>query len=220
MAAQGNRVYKIWYHATLCQAYAELGAADTFIDVYQSQRVANDEVPHTPARTATLISYALFEIASNQLDTAEVSLDACLPDTPPWECSLLLAKCRLALARSDYSAGIAFAELALNIAQECKLGRYLPEALFLKGKLLSLQGDLQRAKNALEQARVEANNLGSRRLLWQIIATLAELESDKEKSQGLKAEARNIVAYIANHITPENLRLSFQRLTALGEVAI
>ncbi len=31
LAAQGNRVYKIWYHATLCQAYAELGAADTFI---------------------------------------------------------------------------------------------------------------------------------------------------------------------------------------------
>ncbi len=219
MAAQGNRVYKIWYHATLCQAYAELGAADTFTDVYQSQRVANDEVPHTPARTATLISYALFEIASNQLDTAEVSLDACFPDAPPWECALLLAKCRLALARSDYAAGIALAESALNLAQDCKLGRYLPEALFLRGKLHFQQGDFQGAKNALDQARAAANNLGSRRLLWQIMAILAELESDKDKSQNLKAEARNIAAFIANHITPANLRLSFQRLTALGEAA-
>ncbi|MRS03007.1 hypothetical protein EG832_07260 [bacterium] len=220
LAAQGNRVYKIWYQATLCQAYAEIGATEIVMPVYQSQRIANDEVPHTPARTATLISYALFEIASNQLNTAENTLNACLPDAPPWQCSLLLTKCRLALARSDYSSGITLAESALNIAQECKLGRFLPEALFLYGKLLALQGDLQEAKNALEQARVAANNLGSRRLLWQIINSLAEVESDKEKSHDLKAEARKIVEFIASHITPENLKLSFQRMTALGKVTI
>jgi tetratricopeptide (TPR) repeat protein len=218
LAAQGNLVYEIWYRAILCQAYAELGATDTGMDLYRAYRVSNDDVPHTPARTGTLISYALFELASNQLDTAAATLAECLPNAPPWECLLLLAKCRLALAQSDVSAGIALTESALELAQGCKLGRYIPEALFLKGELLFLQGDLQAAKLTLEQARTAAGNLGSRRLLWQIIATLAELESDKELSLGLIAEAREIVGYIANHITPDDLRESFLRLAALGGV--
>ena len=218
LAAQGNLVYEIWYRAILCQAYAELGATDMGMDLYRAYRVSNDDVPHTPARTGTLISYALFELASNQLDTAAATLAECLPNEPPWECLLLLAKCRLALARSDVSAGIALAESALELAQGCKLGHYLPEALFLKGEILFLQGDLQAAKLTLEQARTAAGNLGSRRLLWQIIATLAELESDKELSLGLIAEAREIVGYIANHITREELRESFLRLAALGGV--
>jgi len=183
------------------------------MELYRAYRVSNDDVPHTPARTGTLISYALFELASNQLDTAAATLAECLPDAPPWECLLLLAKCRLALARSDVSTGIALAESALELAQGCKLGRYLPEALFLKGELLFLQGDLQAAKLTLEQARIEAGNLGSRRLLWQIIATLAELESDKELSLGLIAEAREIVGFITDHLSDPDLKQSFLCLT-------
>jgi hypothetical protein len=117
LAAQGNLVYEIWYRAILCQAYAELGAADLGMDLYRAHRVSNADVPRTPARTGTLISYALFELASNQLDTAAATLADCLPDAPPWECSLLLAKCRLALARADYTAGIAFADSALELSQ-------------------------------------------------------------------------------------------------------
>jgi hypothetical protein len=128
----------------------------------------------------------------------------------------LLAKCRLALARDDYTAGIALADSALELSQACKLGRYLPEALFLKGRLLFLQSDIPEAKPVLEQARTAAGNLGSRRLLWQIIANLAELESDKARSGALKAEAREIVHYIANHIAREDLRQSFLRSTAVS----
>ena len=54
-----------------------------------------------------------------------------------------------------------------------------------------MQGDFQQAKVALEQARTEAENLESRRLLWQIIATLAELEADKGLSMGLSRGACN-----------------------------
>ena len=215
LASQGNRVYEIWYRAILSQAYGELGATDTGMNAYRAYRVANGDVPRTPARTATLISYALFEIASDQLDTGAATLAECLPDAPPWECLLLLAKCKLALARADYTAGITLADSALELSQECKLERYLPEALLLKGKLLFLQNDFPGAKIALEKARTEAEKLGSRRLLWQIIANLAELESDEERSMALKAKAREIVHYIADHITPEDLRASF-----LGSAAV
>lgn len=213
LAAQGNPVYEIWYRALLYQAYGELGAVESSMEEYQAHRVSNRDLPHTPSRTSTLVAYSLFELASNQLDAAAASLAECMPDAPPWECLLLLAKCRLALARSDLPTAITLADSALQLAQECKLGRYLPEALFLKGKLLFLKGDVQAAKVFLEQARNAANDLGSRRLLWQIIGMLAELESDNDLALGLKAEAHAIVQYIADHIASIDLRESFLRST-------
>ena len=214
LAAQGNPIYEIWYRAMLCQAYGELGALDIGMVEYRAHRVANRDLPHTPSRTSTLVAYSLFEMASNQLDTAAASLAECLPDAPPWECSLRLAKCRLALARSDLSSANTLADSAIQLAQECKLGRYLPEALFLKGKLLYLTGDAQGARVSLEQSRTVANELGSRRLLWQIIDILAQIEPDKDRSLELKADAQTIVQYIADHITPKELRESFLRSTS------
>ncbi len=216
LAAQGNPVYEIWYRAMLCQAYGELGAVDIGMDEYRAHRVSNRDIPHTPSRTSTLVAYSLFEMVSNQLDAAAATLAECLPDAPPWECLLLLAKCRLALARADFSAASSLADSALQLAQDCKLGRYLPEALFLKGKLLFLCNEIKEAKIILEQARTEAKRLGSRRLLWQIFVTLADLESDEELALGIKAEAREIVQYIADHITSKDLRESFLRSTALS----
>jgi len=214
LAAQGVPVYEIWYRANLYRAYAELGAADIVLDVFRAHRVKNVDLPQTPVKPVTLSSYALFEIASGQLDTAAATLAECITEAPPWECEILIAKCRLALAQADFSAGITFACSALKIINELKLAHYLPEVMFLKGKCHFMQGDLQEAKIALEQARTEAEKLGSRLLLWQIIAILAELESDKQLSLGLKAQAREIVQFIANHITLKDLRESFLRSTA------
>ncbi len=214
LTTQGNPIYNIWYGATLCQAYARLGATDISMDVYKAHRVANKDVPIAPSRTATLISYALFEIESNQLDAAAVTLADCIPNALPWESMFRLAKSRLALARGDYTTGIAIANSAIELTHQNKLDQYLPEALFLKGKCLLLQGSLGEAKIILEQACSEAKKLGSRLLLWQIIASLAELESDQALAPGLKTEAREIVDYIANHITRPDLRESFLRYAA------
>ena len=80
LAAQGHPVYEIWYGAMLCRVYGELGAAEIGLDWYRAHRVANRDVPQTPSRTGTLISYALFELASGQLDTAATTLADCIPD--------------------------------------------------------------------------------------------------------------------------------------------
>jgi hypothetical protein len=122
------------------------------------------------------------------------------------------------LARSDAAAGIALADSALKLAEECELRRYLPEALNLKGKALLMLNKIKEAKVILDQARLAAENIGSRRLLWQIIALQAELESENDELLRLKAEAREIVDYIANRITPDNLRASFLRFAALSGV--
>jgi tetratricopeptide (TPR) repeat protein len=162
-----------------------------------------------------LIGYALYELTSGQLDAATNTLNECSPDAIPWETLFRIAKGRLALARADFTEAVVLADSAVDLARQNKLGHHLPEALFLKGKAHFNQGDMLQAKNALEQARSAAEKLGSRYLLWQIIAILAEIETDKELSLKLKAEARQIVDFIANHITRKDMREAFLRSTTL-----
>jgi tetratricopeptide (TPR) repeat protein len=217
---QTNAVYQGWYNAQLCRMYADLGAAHLGMDVYRANRTANEDVLIAPTRSGTLISYALFELANNQPDTAASTLDACTPDAPPWESMLRLARCRLALARADLSAAMTFADLAVEITHQYKLGRYLAEALFLKGKVHFMRGDLQEAKITLEQARVEAEKLGSRQQLWQIITQLSVVETDKTLAEALKKEAQEIVQYIADRITRQDLREAFLRFAAVNAVLV
>jgi tetratricopeptide (TPR) repeat protein len=183
------------------------------MDRYRTLRVANRDVPHTPARSGTLIAYALYELSSGQLEAATNTLNECTPDAIPWETLFCIAKGRLALARADFTGAAELADSAIDLARQNELGHHLPEALFLKGKAYFNQGDRLQAKNALEQARRAAEKLGSRYLLWQIIAILAELETDKDLAMKLKTEARQIVDYIAGHITRQELRQAFLRMT-------
>jgi predicted ATPase len=218
LTAQSNPVYELWYGAMLLQIYGELGAADLATDLYRTHRVANQDIPQTPARPGTLIAYAFFELACGQLEAATNTLNECKPDAVPWETLFRIAKCKLALAQADFPTAVTLADGAVELSRQYKLGCYLPEALFLKGKSHFMQGDLIQAKNALEQARSEAERLGSRRLLWQIIAILAEVESDKELSGRLKAESQEIVQYITNRITRQDLREAFLRYAAVSAV--
>ena len=161
LAAQGNPSLRnlVSRHAP-AGCMESLGAAE-LAWIYIGRIACQTRIFPSPMRNGTLVSYALFEIASGQLDTAAATLANCKPDAPPWESMLRLAKCRLALARADFSEGIALADAAIEFTREYKLDRYLPEASISKRKSHFLQGDLQTAKVALEQARLEAENLGS-----------------------------------------------------------
>jgi predicted ATPase len=220
LMAQGNPAYEIWYNAMLCKAYADFGAAEIGMDLYRKCRVANKDVPQAPMMNGTIITFAFFELESGQLDTAAATLAACGPDAPPWETMVRLARCHLALARADISQANALADSAIEIASRFKLGRYLPEALFLKGKASTLLGNVSEARTALIQACIEAEKRGARRLLWQIIASLAGLEPDKEKSMALKAEASAIIDFIAGHIARKDLREAFLRSTSVYPILI
>jgi predicted ATPase len=219
LAAQGKlNIFENWGRALLCWIYGELGAAEIGMQFYQRHHIANKDILNNSLRTATLVSYALFEIANGQLDTAAGTLSECLPDAPAWDGMLQLAKSKLALAQKNFSEGLRVADGALALARTKGLSRYLPEALLLKGKSHYLLGDLTQASSALEQARTAAKTLGSRRLLWQILAQLAEIENDQDKAAALNAEAREHIDYIAAHISSEELRDSFLKSNAVRPI--
>jgi tetratricopeptide (TPR) repeat protein len=221
LAEEANTpAFKGWYGAILSTAYIEIGAVQKGMDLYRTVRVPNTEVPRFPGRTATLVAYALSEIATGQLDVASSTLDECSLTNSIWDSALKLAQCRLALARKDPAQAIAIADVAIEKCRQFGLAGYLPEALFLKGRALVMNGDHTSASTAYEAAHLAAESLGSRRLLWQILAASAEIEPDPAKCSALKAQARENIQFIADHISSDELRASFLGLKDVNAVML
>jgi hypothetical protein len=164
------------------------------------------------------VSYALCEIATGQLDLAAATLSARRLSNTIFDYGLKLAQCRLALARKDATQAIAIIDPVVKDSQQFKVGQYIAEALFLKGKAHWLNGEQDLAKSAFEQARRTAEANGSRRLLWQILAALAGVESDNGKTAALKAQAREIVQFIADHIHEDAMRSQFLQSEGVSAV--
>ncbi len=88
---------------------------------------------------------------------------------------------------------------------------YLPEPLLIQGKALAAMENHDQAGEVLREARAVAAKIGQRRVLWQILAVLAELEEkqgNSDKAKTYRIEARIIVDYIVDHSGSE-LRSSF-----------
>ena len=210
LAVEANTpIHTKWYGANLCWAYIQIGAIQKGMDLYRATRIPNEEIPAPTAWTPTVVAYALCEMATGQLDLAASTLGARHLSNTIMDYALKLAQCRLALARKDHRQAIAIADPILENIRQFKINQYLPEALFLRGPAYLMNGEQDLAKAAFEQARLAAEALGSRRLLWQILAALAGVESDNGKSAALKSQAREIIQFIADHITGDELRSSF-----------
>ena len=82
----------------------------------------------------------------------------------------------------------------------------------LRGKALVSLGDETLAQKALSEARDIAEENNFRRLLWQILALLAEVkdrEGDAAAADELRAQARRTVDYVAAHAGDDELRAAF-----------
>jgi tetratricopeptide (TPR) repeat protein len=220
LAVEANSpIHTKWYSANLCWAYIQIGAVQKGMDLYRTARVPNQEMPALSAWTPTAVAYALCEIATGQLDLAASTLGARHLSNTFMDYALILAQCRLALAREDHTQAIAIADPLVENIREFKINQYLSEALVLKGKAHLKNGEQDLAKAAFEQARPAAEALGSRRLLWEILAALAGFESDIEKSAALKAQASGIIQFIADHMHEDEMRSRFlqsEGVSALG----
>jgi tetratricopeptide (TPR) repeat protein len=217
LAVEANApIHTKWYSADLCWAYIQIGAVQKGMDLYRNTRVPNQELPMPAAWTPAAVAYALCEIATGQLDLATSTLNSRRLSNTLTDYALKLAQCRLALTRKDHAQAIAIAEPLLENIRQFKVNQYLPEVLFLRGQAHLMNGEQDLAKAAFEQARLAAEALGSRRLLWQILAALAGVESDNGKSAALKSQAREIIQFIADHINGDEMRSQFLQSEAVN----
>src|SRR6266487_675260 len=85
---------------------------------------------------------------------------------------------------------------------------------WIEGDALLRAGDLSAASTALQRARLEAERLGSHRMLWLILwslARLADAEGRRTDGVDLRRRARTIVDAIADSLASLGLADSFRR---------
>jgi tetratricopeptide (TPR) repeat protein len=121
------------------------------------------------------------------------------------------AECELALAQGRFTDALTHTAHYLMRLQELGWGSYVADALYLKGCALRHLQRWDEAYTTFVAARESAIALGSRRMLWQIYAALSDLATqcgNPSEAQALRQQAREVIAYIAEHCPPE-LRASF-----------
>jgi tetratricopeptide (TPR) repeat protein len=125
--------------------------------------------------------------------------------------NLALAGIELALARENWSGAALLAQEIVGHLEPRGMRYLLPEVRLLQARAHLALGQDDGALAALQTARAEAEALGSRRLLWPILAALAEIASARGQVEAtsLRQQAREIVNYIAARAPTPALRQSF-----------
>ena len=204
--------------AELGWVYGTLGAVDRGLELARAARaMAEKRVP--TFRTWTLACLARLYVMAGQLDEAETAVRegyaAFTEDFAQhaW-IELPLAEAELALAKGEPARAISAIDGLMPRFRQFRIRTFLSEALYLKGRALL---GLDRPADAIEvlhSARAEAEALGCRRIQWQVLAALSEIEQQRghaTEAEALRATAREIVDYLAAH-TPEDLRAQFLEL--------
>jgi hypothetical protein len=104
---------------------------------------------------------------------------------------------------------LTIAEKLISKLGQSEMKSSLPEFLYLQGCILQATGQRDAAGQCLQETRTAAAALGSKRILWQVLFSLSQLEDDPIEIQDLRQQAQEIVEYIANHTDAPELRASF-----------
>jgi class 3 adenylate cyclase/tetratricopeptide (TPR) repeat protein len=192
--------------ATLAATYAYLGDLEAAGDgAERALEVATERVPS--ARPWPLLCLARIHLLAGEADAADAALAACDPDLLPelsrTQASLDVELVRggIALARGDHGRAIEIADQLLARLDRIRVRQFAEAARLLKGRALRASGDAVAATDALREARSIAEDLRHRRILWEILAELAEVGG--EERSVLLAGAREILHAMADTLEPD-----------------
>ena len=121
----------------------------------------------------------------------------------------------LHLANENIEMALEIVESYLNLLHHQQVKILVPDMLNQKARALVRLGRQAKAYEALQEARALAVKQNSRRILWAVLADLAELEQDADTRTQLYQEAGEVVAYISGHISDEVLKERFLALSRM-----
>lgn len=177
-------------------------------------------------RVRSYATLARANILRGELAAAAGDIAACrletLPDMQFYAVAQMgLAEGELALAQNDPARACGVVDPYISTGQQSGFRWMLPDLLLVRGISLRQEGEMDAALESLDQARTLATEMNARRMLWQILALLSQVE--KERGNGteavkLKTQAREIVEYIVAH-TPQQFRESILNLPDVRAVS-
>jgi tetratricopeptide (TPR) repeat protein len=205
--------------AELGWAYGQIGATERGLELArQADMFAEIKIPILRAWTRAIL--ARLHLLRGEIDAAEAALAglagfyevqrAWSYITPYWV-DVGLAQAELALAQGDYDRTIGLADELYGEVIRLDVRPYRADLQWLKGRALLALGRLDEAHIALSQAHADAEAIGSRRMLWPVLAALGELAKRRgqpAEAAALCAQAWTVVATLADHGPPE-LREAF-----------
>jgi len=128
---------------------------------------------------------------------------------------LALAEGDLALAQKDYPNAVSAVAPVIARFHETGIGYRVVEAWLVQARAWLAQGDLDRADEALREAHTVADRTSARQALWQVRleqSRVADARGEPAQAKTLRAQARDTVNYIVDHIGNPELCASFLAL--------
>ncbi|MCH7662861.1 MAG: AAA family ATPase, partial [Chloroflexi bacterium] len=123
-----------------------------------------------------------------------------------------VALVELALANKHYERALDLSNEVLDTLRANDFFGFISDLLYLKGRVLLAQGDLKAALSALEQARDQSETTNSKRILWQILGTLAEVESQlghNIRAKKFQKQAQQVIEFVADNTVSQDLSKTF-----------
>jgi len=204
-----------YFRMDLYLAAGDMSQAEHFADLMYAQQ----ERLIPMFQPAFLNSVARVKIVCGKLAEGQAILDRalalCSPDNA-WSHNVIWiaitdAYLQLALGCPE----LAFSRFAEKVQSYRQAGFYfnLAEELWLRGRMHLALGEIEAAKEILLKAKTIAEEKGERIFLWQILATLGDLEEmrgDEAEAENRWKQACEIIQYIADRAgDEEDLRASF-----------
>lgn len=132
-----------------------------------------------------------------------------------------LGAIELAHAQGDFATAEAGAAAAARSQRAKGMALFNADLDFLQAEAQRLAGRLEDALGTLEQARVAAAEIGCRRVLWRILASLAAIRSARGEADAAaraRTAAAGIVGDVARSLEPLGLDRGFRSLPAVRDL--
>jgi tetratricopeptide (TPR) repeat protein len=118
----------------------------------------------------------------------------------------------IALACEEYDRALRFADRSIVSMENISVKAYLADVMLVKGKALAKIGQFEMAVEVLEKALNVSETIGSRRIQWQILSTMADIEEQMGAGESVRdhrRQAKEVILLIAGRIEDPELRKSF-----------
>ena len=133
---------------------------------------------------------------------------------------VFMADAEIALAEGRPDHAMERLDELLKLAEQTGRRHDVPEALMFKALSLSALGKTEGAREDLQRAREQAEELGSGRILWRILLEQSRLEAadgNSTKAAELGTQAKAAVSGIIDSISDPDMRQSFEALADVKE---
>lgn len=196
--------------ADLSWVYGTLGAVDLGLELAGAARARAEQRAPTFRSWALACQARLYVMGGQLGEAGTVITEAYAAFAEDFAqhalMELPLADAELALANGEYARAIGVLDGLLARLRPFKIRSFFSDALYLKGRALLGLGRIEDASATWQEALAEAESLGSRRVQWQVLAALSEVEKERghaAEAEALRARSRDLVTYIADHTPPE-----------------